>query len=39
MSGGQNSQTPELIDKKLAWVIKSAMTPGMPKFKTIAPIA
>ena len=28
----QNSQTPEPIDKNLAWVITSAMTPHVPKF-------
>jgi len=26
ISGSQNSQTPEPIDKKMAWVIMSAMT-------------
>jgi len=35
ISGGQNSHTHEQIAKKLAWVITSAMTPRMPKFKTI----
>ena len=38
ISGVQNSQTPEPIDKNLAWVITLAMTPRMPKFKTIAPL-
>ena len=36
--GGRNRKTPEPIDKKLAWVVMSAMTPRKPKLKTNAPL-